>query len=61
MDLFVRPLVQDLVAVKEILGVFGEASRLWVDYRKSLVIMIRGELEDEMTSKHQILGIAVIH
>ena len=44
--LFVKPSWQDLSAVREMLDVFGEASGLKVNYRKSLAILIRGDQED---------------
>jgi hypothetical protein len=33
--IFIKPTVQDMVAVREILDVFGEASGLRVNYRKT--------------------------
>jgi hypothetical protein len=50
--IFVRPFVQDLTAVKEILGVFGRASGLSVNYSKSSAIVIRGDAQDDMIVKH---------
>jgi hypothetical protein len=38
--LFVAPTVQDLIAVKQILSIFGEASGLKVNYRKTSATMI---------------------
>lgn len=44
--LFVRPTVQDLDFVRCALQVFGEASGLRVNYRKSSAILIHGNEED---------------
>jgi hypothetical protein len=49
--MFLKPHVQDLVAVKEILSIFGEASGLQVNYNKSSAVMIQGAVEDGMV-KH---------
>ena len=40
--LLVRPTLQDLVAVREILRIFGDASGLRVNYQKSTATLIRG-------------------
>jgi hypothetical protein len=40
--MFVKPEVQDLVTVRNILEVFGEASGLHVNYRKTSATLIRG-------------------
>jgi hypothetical protein len=40
--LFVKPFVFDLVAVREILAVFGMASGLTVNYQKTAATIIRG-------------------
>lgn len=45
--LFIRPSVQDLIAVREALRVFGEALGLKINYRKSEAILIRGDGMDE--------------
>ena len=52
--LFIKPNAQDLVTVKGILHVFGEASGLKVNYGKSTTTLIRGdEQDDELV--HRIL------
>jgi hypothetical protein len=44
--LFIKPLPEDMVATKQILKIFGEASGLHINYRKSTATLIRGgELE----------------
>ena len=53
--LFIKPVVQDLVVVREILKVFGEVSWLRVNYSKSTATVIRGNAQDNMTVKH-VLG-----
>ena len=45
--LFVRPTVQDLMAVRHILDLFGEASGLHENFKKSTATLIRGEVEEE--------------
>jgi hypothetical protein len=45
--LFVKPEVQDLVMVRNILEVFGEASGLHVNYRKTSTTLIRGSEHHE--------------
>jgi hypothetical protein len=45
--LFVKPEVQDLVTVRNILEVFGEASGLHVNYRKTSATLIRGSEHHE--------------
>jgi hypothetical protein len=40
--LFVQPLPSDLLAVKEVLNMFGEASGLHINYNKSTATLIRG-------------------
>jgi hypothetical protein len=44
--IFLKPDVPDLLAVKEILGIFGEASGLRINYRKTTATLIRGQPED---------------
>jgi hypothetical protein len=47
--LFSKPTVLDLISVREILGLFGEASGLQVKYSKSTTILIRGgQMEGRM-------------
>ena len=58
--LFIKPLVHDLVAVREILKVFSEVSRLRVNYSKSSTTIIRGDAHDNMTVKH-VLGCELGH
>jgi hypothetical protein len=53
--LFVRPAENELRAIREILGIFGEASGLHVNYRKTAATLIRGEEGDEERVK-EILG-----
>ncbi|KAM0899969.1 hypothetical protein ACQ4PT_020948 [Festuca glaucescens] len=49
--IFVKPLVCDLVMVRELLKIFGEASGLQVNYRKTAATLIRGgELERDKVS-----------
>jgi hypothetical protein len=50
--MFVKPLVQDLVTVKEILRIFSNSSGLTVNYNKSSTVVIQGEVEDGMVVKH---------
>ncbi|KAM0834610.1 hypothetical protein ACQ4PT_063479 [Festuca glaucescens] len=45
--LFVKPNSMDLMAVREILGIFGEASGLRVNYLKTSATMIRGTILDK--------------
>ncbi|KAM0869563.1 hypothetical protein ACQ4PT_040591 [Festuca glaucescens] len=45
--LFVKPNSMDLMAVREILGIFGEASGLRVNYLKTMATMIRGTILDK--------------
>lgn len=45
--LFIKPTEQDLNFVRMALHVFGEASGLRVNYRKSLAIVIRGNKHDQ--------------
>jgi hypothetical protein len=48
---FVKPTVRDLVTVRELLKIFGDASGLRVNYNKTAMTMIRGaELERRMVS-----------
>jgi hypothetical protein len=44
--LFTKSLLSDLVAVRELLRAFGTASRLCINYRKSLGTLIRGNAQD---------------
>ena len=46
MALFVKPRVLDLTFVRSVLHTFGAASGLWVNYQKSLDIMIHENNED---------------
>jgi hypothetical protein len=49
--IFVKPTVQDLVAVRELLALFGEASGLQVNYRKTSATLIRGgEVEEGLVA-----------
>jgi hypothetical protein len=50
--LFLKPLAQELVTVKEILETFGEASGLQVNYAKTSAVLIRGDVVDGMVVKH---------
>jgi hypothetical protein len=57
---FVRPVVPELVAIRDILTVFGEASGLKVNYSKSSATVIRGgELERVRTQS--ILGCPLLN
>lgn len=44
--LFIKPEEDSLLCIKEILDIFGEASGLRINYRKSAAILIRGTEED---------------
>jgi hypothetical protein len=44
--LFVKPSIQDLVTVKELLEVFGAASGLIINYNKTSATLIRGTIDD---------------
>lgn len=44
--MFIKPTTQDLNCVREVLGEFGEASGLRMNYRKSATILIRGDEAD---------------
>ncbi|KAE8798457.1 Serine/threonine-protein kinase CTR1 [Hordeum vulgare] len=44
--MFIRPSHPDLICVRELLDIFGEASRLCINYTKSATILIRGTEED---------------
>jgi hypothetical protein len=51
--IFIKPAVQDLIAVRELLAFFGVASGLVVNYRKTLATLIRqrgndGDLVQQM-------------
>jgi hypothetical protein len=50
--IFIRLQVQDLIVIREVLQLFGEASGLRVNYNKTSVVVIRGEAIDGMTVKH---------
>jgi hypothetical protein len=41
--LFVKPTITDLVTIRELLEVFGEATGLRVNYRKTTATVIRGD------------------
>jgi hypothetical protein len=45
--LFTRPLQPDLLAIRRILDMFGEASGLHINYEKSTATMIRGSVLEE--------------
>jgi hypothetical protein len=45
--IFIKPTVQDLVAVRELLACFGTASGLRVNYRKTSATLIRAREGDE--------------
>jgi hypothetical protein len=48
-----KPQMQELVTVKELLHMFGAASGLQVNYNKSqAVVVIQGTIEDGMIIKH---------
>jgi hypothetical protein len=50
--IFVKPTVQDIVAVRELLQILGEASGLKVNYRKTSATLIRaGEPEEELVKQ----------
>ncbi|KAM0931418.1 hypothetical protein ACQ4PT_000437 [Festuca glaucescens] len=50
--LFFRPVETELQAIKQILQIFGEASGLHINYRKTTTTVIRGEaLEEERITK----------
>jgi hypothetical protein len=42
--LFFKPETQEIAAIKTILGIFGEASGLKVNYNKTTATIIRGDL-----------------
>jgi exonuclease III len=44
--LFVKPTITDLVTIRELLEVFGEATGLRVNYRKTTATIIRGDGQD---------------
>jgi hypothetical protein len=52
--LFLKPKIQDLVVVRGVLKLFGEASGLYVNYTKLSAIVIRGEAEDMLLLKDQL-------
>jgi hypothetical protein len=50
--IFVKPTVQDIVTVRELLQLLGEASGLKVNYRKTSATLIRaGEVEEELVKQ----------
>jgi hypothetical protein len=50
--IFVKPSVQDLVAIRELLAMFGTASGLHVNYRKTSATLIRaGDLERNLVTE----------
>jgi hypothetical protein len=51
-DLFLKPHVQDLVTMRGILELFGEASGLKVNYSKSCAYVIRGLAVDSILVRH---------
>ncbi|KAM0907037.1 hypothetical protein ACQ4PT_016377 [Festuca glaucescens] len=53
--LFFRPAVYELVVIKQLLNIFGEASGLQVNYRKTSATLIRGAAEEEAIIQ-EILG-----
>ncbi|KAM0878677.1 hypothetical protein ACQ4PT_034721 [Festuca glaucescens] len=50
--MFVKPEVHDLVAVRTIFHMFGDASGLRVNYNKTSATDIRGDAHDKMRVKH---------
>ncbi|KAM0828432.1 hypothetical protein ACQ4PT_067560 [Festuca glaucescens] len=50
--IFLKPQVQEIVAVREVLQFFCEASGLRVNYRKTAAVIIRGDVVDSLTVKH---------
>ncbi|KAM0916483.1 hypothetical protein ACQ4PT_010152 [Festuca glaucescens] len=44
--IFVKPTVHDLVTVRELLNIFGQASRMHVSYDKTSATLIRGEEQE---------------
>ncbi|KAM0829792.1 hypothetical protein ACQ4PT_066642 [Festuca glaucescens] len=50
--MFVKPEVHDLVVVRTIFQMFGDASGLRVNYNKTSVTVIRGDAHDKMRVKH---------
>ena len=44
--IFARPQVLDLTTIRELLAIFGEASGLHINYRKSTTTLIREEEGD---------------
>jgi hypothetical protein len=45
--LFIKPMLPDLTAIKSVLQIFGVASGLHINYRKSSATLIRGDARDE--------------
>jgi hypothetical protein len=52
--LFFRPHIHELQAIKELLYIFGEASGLQVNYRKTSATLIRGEEEDKVRTREML-------
>jgi hypothetical protein len=44
---FIKPEEYELRAIREIIQIFGDASGLQINYRKTTATLIRGEEEDE--------------
>jgi hypothetical protein len=57
--LFTRPTTPNLVAIREMLRVFGHASGLHVNYGKSSATVIRGDEQDEQRTA-EILGCPMV-
>jgi hypothetical protein len=53
--LFLKPEMRELLAVRHILSLFGEALGLHVNFGKTTAILIRGTLEDEQRTD-RVLG-----
>jgi hypothetical protein len=52
--LFIKPVSQELNAIKQILAIFGETSGLQVNYTKTSATVIRGSVEDETRIGEQL-------
>jgi hypothetical protein len=44
---FIKPEEHELRAIREIVQIFGEASGLQINYKKTTITLIRGDEEDE--------------
>jgi hypothetical protein len=59
--IFIKPTVQDLVATRELLSVFGAVSGLHVNYRKTSATLIRAPREHDEELVTSLLNCSITH